>query len=104
MYLLHWAQEAFIPIVLSILISYALEPIVTLMTRLHVPRFLAAAAVVLMTGAALGYGVYSLSDVASDAEAAEWVRSEGWEVLGITPSPITGPEGNVEFLLGASKI
>ena len=38
------------------------------------------------------------------AEAAEWVRSEGWEVLGITPSPITGPEGNVEFLLGASKI
>ena len=38
------------------------------------------------------------------AEAAEWVRSQGWEVLGITPSPITGPEGNVEFLLGASKI
>ncbi len=38
------------------------------------------------------------------AEAAEWVRSKGWEVLGITPSPITGPEGNVEFLLGASKI
>jgi 23S rRNA (cytidine1920-2'-O)/16S rRNA (cytidine1409-2'-O)-methyltransferase len=24
-------------------------------------------------------------------------------VLGITPSPITGPEGNVEFLLGAEK-
>jgi 23S rRNA (cytidine1920-2'-O)/16S rRNA (cytidine1409-2'-O)-methyltransferase len=24
-------------------------------------------------------------------------------VLGITPSPITGPEGNVEFLLGAQK-
>jgi 23S rRNA (cytidine1920-2'-O)/16S rRNA (cytidine1409-2'-O)-methyltransferase len=38
------------------------------------------------------------------AEAAEWVRSQGWEVLGITPSPITGPEGNIEFLLGASKI
>jgi 23S rRNA (cytidine1920-2'-O)/16S rRNA (cytidine1409-2'-O)-methyltransferase len=38
------------------------------------------------------------------AEAAEWVQSQGWEVLGITPSPITGPEGNVEFLLGASKI
>jgi 23S rRNA (cytidine1920-2'-O)/16S rRNA (cytidine1409-2'-O)-methyltransferase len=38
------------------------------------------------------------------AEAAEWVRSQGWEVIGITPSPITGPEGNIEFLLGASKI
>ena len=36
-------------------------------------------------------------------EAAEWVRSKGWQVLGIEPSPITGPEGNVEFLLGAIK-
>ncbi|MEK9670907.1 MAG: TlyA family RNA methyltransferase [Rhodospirillaceae bacterium] len=25
----------------------------------------------------------------------------GWEVLGVTESPITGPEGNVEFLIGA---
>jgi 23S rRNA (cytidine1920-2'-O)/16S rRNA (cytidine1409-2'-O)-methyltransferase len=38
------------------------------------------------------------------AEAAAWVESQGWRVLGITPSPITGPEGNVEFLLGAEKI
>jgi 23S rRNA (cytidine1920-2'-O)/16S rRNA (cytidine1409-2'-O)-methyltransferase len=34
-------------------------------------------------------------------EAAEWVRSKSWSVLGIEKSPITGPEGNVEFLLGA---
>lgn len=37
------------------------------------------------------------------AEAAAWVQGKGWHVLGITPSPITGPEGNVEFLLGAAK-
>jgi 23S rRNA (cytidine1920-2'-O)/16S rRNA (cytidine1409-2'-O)-methyltransferase len=36
--------------------------------------------------------------------AAEWIASQGWTVLGIEPSPITGPEGNVEFLLGAQKI
>jgi 23S rRNA (cytidine1920-2'-O)/16S rRNA (cytidine1409-2'-O)-methyltransferase len=35
--------------------------------------------------------------------AAEWVGSQGWNVLGVTPSPITGPEGNLEFLLGALK-
>jgi 23S rRNA (cytidine1920-2'-O)/16S rRNA (cytidine1409-2'-O)-methyltransferase len=35
--------------------------------------------------------------------AAEWVASHGWTVLGVTESPITGPEGNVEFLLGAVK-
>jgi len=37
------------------------------------------------------------------AEAKTWVEAEGWTVIGITPSPITGPEGNVEFLLGAQK-
>jgi 23S rRNA (cytidine1920-2'-O)/16S rRNA (cytidine1409-2'-O)-methyltransferase len=37
------------------------------------------------------------------AEAKAWVQSQGWTVLGITPSPITGPEGNVEFLLGARR-
>lgn len=37
------------------------------------------------------------------AAAAEWVGSQGWCVLGITQSPITGPEGNVEFLLGAEN-
>ena len=36
-------------------------------------------------------------------EAAAWVQSKGWSVLGIETSPITGPEGNVEFLLGAVK-
>ena len=36
-------------------------------------------------------------------DTAAWIESQGWTVLGITPSPITGPEGNVEFLLGAEK-
>jgi len=35
--------------------------------------------------------------------AAEWIASKGWTVAGIETSPITGPEGNVEFLLGAIK-
>jgi len=37
------------------------------------------------------------------ADARAWVQSRGWSVLGIAMSPITGPEGNVEFLLGAVK-
>jgi 23S rRNA (cytidine1920-2'-O)/16S rRNA (cytidine1409-2'-O)-methyltransferase len=37
------------------------------------------------------------------AEAAAWVESQGWRVVGITESPITGPVGNVEFLIGAVK-
>jgi len=36
-------------------------------------------------------------------EAAAWVTAQGWSIAGVTRSPITGPEGNVEFLLGATK-
>lgn len=33
-----------------------------------------------------------------------WIDSlPGWRVLGITDSPILGPEGNKEFLIGASR-
>lgn len=34
-------------------------------------------------------------------EVAEWLESRGWAVEGVTESPITGPEGNVEFLIVA---
>lgn len=32
-----------------------------------------------------------------------WLIGEGWQVHGIVESPITGPEGNVEFLISATK-
>lgn len=36
-------------------------------------------------------------------EVAQWVAAQGWAVEGVTASPITGPEGNVEFLIGAAR-
>jgi 23S rRNA (cytidine1920-2'-O)/16S rRNA (cytidine1409-2'-O)-methyltransferase len=33
----------------------------------------------------------------------EWLEAGGWTVLGITESPITGTEGNVEFLVAARR-
>jgi 23S rRNA (cytidine1920-2'-O)/16S rRNA (cytidine1409-2'-O)-methyltransferase len=36
-----------------------------------------------------------------DRVAAWWGSLPGWRVLGIEQSPITGPEGNKEFLIGA---
>lgn len=34
----------------------------------------------------------------------EWLDSlPGWTVLGLVESPITGPDGNIEFLIGAEK-
>jgi 23S rRNA (cytidine1920-2'-O)/16S rRNA (cytidine1409-2'-O)-methyltransferase len=37
------------------------------------------------------------------AAAAAWLEGRGWRVEGVTQSPITGPEGNVEFLIGARR-
>ncbi|WP_417593411.1 TlyA family RNA methyltransferase [Parasphingorhabdus sp.] len=46
-------------------------------------------------------------DEAVRQEACEkvraWLVASGWDILGITESPITGPKGNVEFLIGAIK-
>jgi 23S rRNA (cytidine1920-2'-O)/16S rRNA (cytidine1409-2'-O)-methyltransferase len=37
------------------------------------------------------------------ADVEAWVIEQGWRVEGITQSPITGPEGNVEFLIAAHR-
>jgi len=37
------------------------------------------------------------------AAVQSWVTTQGWTVEGITTSPITGPEGNVEFLIAAHR-
>jgi predicted PurR-regulated permease PerM len=59
--LLRYAEEVLVPIVLSILISYALWPIVNwLVKRLKFPRTLAAALVLLATTAGLGWAAYSV--------------------------------------------
>ncbi len=58
--LLRYAQTMIIPIVLGLLISYALGPTVTRLTRWRVPRPVAAAIVVLVTAGAAGWLLYGL--------------------------------------------
>ena len=36
-------------------------------------------------------------------DVVAWLGSIGWLVEGVVPSPITGPEGNIEFLVTAMK-
>ena len=37
-------------------------------------------------------------------QVADWLAAQpGWRVAGITPSPITGPQGNVEFLIAGVR-
>ena len=57
---LQYAQSMIIPIVLGVLISYALEPIVAQMTRWRVPRPLAAAVVLVALTVSIGWLLYGL--------------------------------------------
>ena len=39
------------------------------------------------------------------ARIRDWLDAEpGWSVIGVTESPITGPEGNKEFLIAARRV
>jgi 23S rRNA (cytidine1920-2'-O)/16S rRNA (cytidine1409-2'-O)-methyltransferase len=41
---------------------------------------------------------------AACAKVAEWLGTQhGWRVLGIVESPITGADGNVEYLIAARR-
>jgi predicted PurR-regulated permease PerM len=77
--LIQYAQSVLIPIVLGVLISYALMPIVASLRRLHAPPSIAAALAVALFVGSIGVGAYTLSDeavsmVASVPEAAKRIR------------------------------
>lgn len=57
--LLHEASALFIPILLSVLLAYALEPIVELLIRVRLPRPAAAVVTFMLLATALGAGVRS---------------------------------------------
>ena len=58
-------QDFFIPLVLSILVSYALDPIVTWVAARGLPRAIAAGLVLLLLVGGTGWGVYSLREEAA---------------------------------------
>jgi len=61
-FLLYWGQPFFVPLLLSILISYALAPLVSALTKVLRFRVLSAAVVVLSLVALGGLAVWAWSD------------------------------------------
>ncbi len=62
---LHLASVVFIPLLLGVMVSYALSPLVDGMQGLHVPRALGAALLLCGLGAGAGWTAYALSDDAA---------------------------------------
>ena len=76
---LQYSQSVLIPIVLGILISYALAPFVNALARLSIPRAIGAGIAVTLLLGVVGIGSYTLKDqmmavVADVPEAAQRVR------------------------------
>jgi len=62
---LQWAQAVIIPLVLGVMISYALSAPVNLLQRWHIPRVLGSALLLLTIVGGTGFAVYSLGGEAS---------------------------------------
>jgi predicted PurR-regulated permease PerM len=61
-FVLNWARAIFIPLMLGVMISYALSPLVNLMQKWRIPRAIGAAVLLLGIVGGTGSLVYSLSD------------------------------------------
>ena len=59
---LHWAAAVFIPVLVGVLLSYALTPVVDALVRAGLPRAVGAALVVISVVGGLVWTVYALSD------------------------------------------
>ncbi|WP_237288467.1 AI-2E family transporter [Variovorax sp. PAMC 28711] len=62
---LRWAAAVFIPLMLSLLLTYALSPVVDRLERWRMPRWIGAAVVLLGIGGAMGWTAFSLAGSAS---------------------------------------
>ena len=89
--LLRAASQLLIPIVLAVLISYALEPLVAWMQTRFVPRIAGAGILLALMLGISGWGAYSLRDDALQAidalpEAARRARELIWSDDGMGPA------------------
>lgn len=92
---LHLAQVVFVPLVVGLMLSYALTPLVNQLVRVHIPRILAAAVLLLgIVGGTITIA-YSLSD---DAVALIEALPEVAQKLSrsLNPKSAKGPVGAME--------
>lgn len=69
-FMLHWASAVFIPLMLGLVFSYALTPAVNRLQRLHIPRAMAAAMLMVALVGGAGWAGYALND-----DATQFVES-----------------------------
>jgi predicted PurR-regulated permease PerM len=91
--ILKWASAFFIPLLLGFVFYYALSPIVEGLARLHVPRALSAAVLIIGILAGSGATVYGMAGDANDLinslpSAAQRIRTAVQERFGRKSTPL----------------
>jgi len=100
LFVLHWAKAVFIPIMLSLLFSYALSPPINWLEGKHVPRWLSSAVLLLVIVGSVNWGAYSLRLQATELLAA---LPEAAQKLGEAMRPARGkPESALESVQKAA--
>jgi predicted PurR-regulated permease PerM len=97
---LHWAAEILIPLVISILVSYALTPIVNWMQSRKIPRAIGAAVLLLGLAGGVGYLSFTLRD---DAAAVIAELPHAMERLSRSLRKNSGGEGTIEKVQKAAS-
>jgi predicted PurR-regulated permease PerM len=90
LFALRWASAVVVPVLLGLMFSYALTPVVNVLTRLHLPRALAAAALLLCIVGAAAAIVWSINEDATAMvetlpDVAQKLRRELTKQRGNTP-------------------
>jgi len=99
-FVLHWARAIFIPLMMGVMISYALSPPVNLLQKWRIPRAIGAAVLLLGIVGGTGSLVYSLSDdavrlIETLPDAAQKIRLARLKERG-------KPEGTMEHVQKAA--
>jgi len=99
-YALHWARAVIIPLLLGVMLSYALTPVVDRLHRWRLPRVLSAAVVLIAVVSGFGSMIYTLSD-----DPAHLVESllEAAQKLGQALRPTRGaPVSSIDMVQEAA--
>ncbi len=87
------AEPFLVPVVAGTLLSYTLQPLVTLLERVHVPRIAGAGFVLLMLVALMSAAIYAIRDDVNDAVAKMPVAAR--KVRQVAAEAARGPAGPV---------
>lgn len=98
---LHWAQALFIPLMLAVMISYALSAPVNLLQSWHIPRAIGAAVLLLAIVGGTGTAVYSLGGEAS--RLIETLPAAIEKLRGALPKGNGASDGQMEKVQRAAR-